>query len=982
MSTSFSSDLPWPNPVPFLAEALASSAGRPERIGRYAIVGLLGEGGMGVVYRALQESPAREVALKVLHPGRGGAERARRFAREVEALGRLEHRGIARLYEAGDDLIGGARVPYFAMELVDGTSITRFAVERGLGTRERVELLAAVCGAVEYAHARGIVHRDLKPANVLVTAEGEPKVLDFGIARVAADDAVSATLQTEAGQILGTIAYMSPEQCLGDPAGVDEQSDVYALGAIGYELVTGRLPLDVRHKTLADAACLIRDRDPLPASAFHAECAGDLDAILGTALAKEKARRYGSAAALGADLARLLRDEPVLARTPTWRDSIRRLARRHRAAAVALAAVVVVLVTATIVSIRFALGEARQRRLADLRALQTTQVTRFQSEMLERIDVEAMGRGVAAYYRDQIGAALARNPVGEWPSRRPRSAAEVAAALRTFDDTVGATNGADVARHVLGSYVLGPAAKTLADQHANAPPLVRAQLHLAIGAAYRALGLFDDAVHHLREAYELRAAELGHDHIEVADALNGLAIAVQEGGDDAAAEPLFKEAVEISRRLRGDDDLMTLAALVNLAGTYDARIDPERAEPLYREALALARARYGNQHDIVAGTLGNLGVLLHEKGDDAGAEAAYREAISIRQSLPDDELGLAEAKTNLAVHLARLGRVDESELLLKDALALHERRLGRDHPHTFALLLHVSNTLGSAGKLEESEALQRRAVDLGRRLFGDDDPRVAQSLVGLAENRRRQGDLSGAEELLQDALRIFRARPDRASGGDADALAAIALLHHARHDYETAAALHRESIETLQSLVGPDHNRLVRSYSNLAATLRAGGDLPGAESAYREALRILREQPGSSHALGITTSGLGNVLHDQGEHAAAEPRFREAIAAFELHPELAEDRISLTQSSLATTLTELERFDEAEALLLSARAAMLEGRGRSYRAVKAMLAGLVALHERWNELEPNEGHAEQAEEWRARLARVVEGKADDGGDAP
>jgi WD40 repeat protein len=316
----------------------------PGRIGRYRILRLLGEGGMGVVYEAEQEQPRRTVALKVIKLGFASQRQLRRFEQESRALGRLQHPGIAQIYEAGSADSGFGPQPYFAMELIRGESLLQYAETHQLKTRQRLELIAKVCEAVQHAHQRGIIHRDLKPGNILVDESGQPKVLDFGVARATDSDA-QVTLQTDVGQLVGTLAYMSPEQVLADPLEIDTRSDVYALGVILYELLAGRLPYAIGtqvHETVRT----IREVDPVPLRSTSRSYRGDIETIVGKALEKDKARRYASAAGMAADIQRYLNNEPITARRPSAAYLLQKFARRNKLPVAAAAAFFVVLLAA------------------------------------------------------------------------------------------------------------------------------------------------------------------------------------------------------------------------------------------------------------------------------------------------------------------------------------------------------------------------------------------------------------------------------------------------------------------------------------------------------------------------------------------------------------------------------------------------------------------------------------------------------------
>ncbi|MCK6459438.1 MAG: serine/threonine protein kinase, partial [Planctomycetes bacterium] len=316
-----------------------ADAGLPHAFGEFRIVRRIASGGMGVVYEAEQAHPRRSVALKVLHPGAASEEGRRRFGREAEILARLQHPGIAQVHVFGTVPAADGDSPFLAMELIHGVPLNAFA--RGLDTRRRLELLAKVCDAVAHAHANGVIHRDLKPSNILVTAAGEPKVLDFGVARLIDAD---TALRTRTGQVIGTLAYMSPEQATGDLDRVDTRSDVYALGVLGYEVLCGRLPHEIGSGALADAIRRIAEEEPPEPSSLDRGLRGDVSLILRKALAKEPARRYDGAAALAEDIRRHLRDEPIVARAPTATYQIRKFVRRHRALVGGVAATIAALV--------------------------------------------------------------------------------------------------------------------------------------------------------------------------------------------------------------------------------------------------------------------------------------------------------------------------------------------------------------------------------------------------------------------------------------------------------------------------------------------------------------------------------------------------------------------------------------------------------------------------------------------------------------
>jgi WD40 repeat protein len=342
-------------------QAHAPPAPRFPAIGRYGVVRVLGEGGMGTVYEAEQDHPRRTVALKVIRAGLTSDILLKRFAREAQILGRLRHPGIAQVYDAG---VAEGGQPYFVMELIAGVPLDRYAREHALDAGGRLALVARVCDAVQHAHDRGVIHRDLKPANILVDSSGQPKVLDFGVARAADLGLTAGGGRTEAGQLIGTLNYMSPEQASGDPAALDARGDVYALGVLLYELLAQRPPYRLEHLPLPEAVQVIREQEPLRLGLIDGRLRGDVETIAAKALAKDRARRYPSAGELAADIRRYLHNEPIRARPPSALYQLTKFARRHKALVGGVAGVFAALLAGTVVSVLFAWRATDNARVA------------------------------------------------------------------------------------------------------------------------------------------------------------------------------------------------------------------------------------------------------------------------------------------------------------------------------------------------------------------------------------------------------------------------------------------------------------------------------------------------------------------------------------------------------------------------------------------------------------------------------------------
>ena len=414
-------------------EALADgSIGLPERVGPYRILGVLGRGGMGIVYRAVQEDLERSVALKVLPPALLTEHFLARFEQEKRVLARLQHPAIAQLFAAGTTDTGLGLQPWIAMELIEGVRLSDWVP--GRGTREKLELVLGVCDAVQHAHQKGVIHRDIKPDNVMVLPDGRPKVLDFGVARVTDADLQLTTVSTDVKSLVGTLPYMSPEQVSGSSERLDTRSDVYGLGVLTYELLAGALPYDLAHRSVAAAAQVIAQEDPRPLSSVDRGFRGDLETIVAKALAKEPDGRYSSAAELGADVRRFLNDEPIQARPHSTAYHLKKLARRHRGLVGGLVATFVVLFGAVIGLATLNAETARAKELAESRVAMSDGVNEYLLRILGSASPFATGgvRGAGGprrrRARDGVGRArrrLSRPPRGG--GRRPGHAG---AALR------------------------------------------------------------------------------------------------------------------------------------------------------------------------------------------------------------------------------------------------------------------------------------------------------------------------------------------------------------------------------------------------------------------------------------------------------------------------------------------------------------------------------------------------------------------------
>ena len=679
----------------------------PAQVGRFRLLRKIGEGGMGSVFEAEQDHPRRRVALKMIRQACVSPALLRRFEYEVQILGQLKHPGIAQIYEAGVHDDGSDRVPYFVMEYIQGRPLLAFAAQHGLTVRQRLELMAEICDAVHHAHQKGVIHRDLKPANLIVEqsdgAKIQPKVLDFGVARATRSDVQLVTMHTEVGQLVGTLSYMSPEQVAGHPDELDVRSDVYSLGVILYELLSGRLPYDLRDYSIPQAGSIIREQEPSRLSSLDTALRGDIETIVGKALAKEKERRYQSAAELCEDIRRFLTDEPIVARPASRAYQLRKFARRNKVLVGGVVAVFAVLVMG-IVGIGLALVRATRAEEAALRsAAKATAVSKFLQNMLAGVDPEDIGPG-ALTVREVLDHAAARLE------------------------------------------------RELLDQ-----PEIAASVHQTLGKHYSTLGLYFDADRHLRKAVELRRIRTRGVDPERAEALTYLAANLQDKRDIADAEAPTREALDMRRRLFGQDSLEVAESLHDLASILIEEGRASEAEPLARQSLDIRRRLVGAEHAGVATSSGLLGWCLMALGRLDEAESALRDAVEMVRRLPgDNERVLAARLTFLSDVLRARGKDAEEEAVVREAIDIRSRRLAQDHPSLAWNLFCLAKVRWKLGDLQEAETNCRKALDIYTKKRGPQHGDIADCRELLAQIYDDRGRFVEAEQWWSACLEMRR----------------------------------------------------------------------------------------------------------------------------------------------------------------------------------------------------------------------------------
>jgi serine/threonine protein kinase/tetratricopeptide (TPR) repeat protein len=942
-------------------------------IGRYKLLQQIGEGGFGTVWMAEQREPVkRRVALKIIKVGMDTKQVVARFEAERQALALMDHPNIAKVFDAGSTDAGR---PFFVMEYIKGVPILEYCDSAKLDTEARLSLFMLACQAIQHAHQKGIIHRDIKPSNVLVTMHDGtpvPKVIDFGIAKATNVELTAKTLFTEHRQIIGTPAYMSPEQAELSGLDIDTRSDIYSLGVLLYELLTGTTPFpqqelmsggfaemmriirevephkpSTRLSTLGESASRTADRrGATDVRTLQSTLRGDLDWIVMKCLEKDRTRRYESASGLAADVLRHLHDEPVLAGPPSTAYRVRKFVKRNRGQVIAAGVVAGALVLGVIGTTAGMMTAYAQKARADAEARRVEAINAFVTKALQASDPFASGartvtvtEAMSNALRDLNDGAFRDDPLTD-------------AALRDTIGVILTNNGAlREAKPLLEAAVAARERLLPPDDPAIAASLVNlATLCYGQGDYARAEAL-------LQQARAIQSRSLAPDDPAAANTLLSVGVLTQAQGRYPEAESALQQALALLEASSGDREVEVAGALNSLAFL---RVTQQRfadAASLYGRALGIYERRLSPTHPYLAHTLNSLGEIALHEGRLAEAESLYGRALTlIETSLGAEHPNVPRCLHNLATVYQRQGRFDEAEALQRRAIAISERVLGGQHIDVATGLNNLANTLLERDRYAEAEPLLVRALAITESALGPDHPSVALSLLNLAQLRLDLGRREEAEPQFVRAVSIFERTLGPTHSNTLAAKDGLSTLHWANDDAERAIELSTEVKRGYEETLGATHPTTLLAKGDLGVICVSAGKYDEAIPLLREAYRAANGNPELVEFGPHLLDALAQVAdpNDAGRNAEIGQLAQELAAnARAALPEGSSERAAAL-ALLGHPLLKARRPAEAEAVLresLAIREA-LEPDEWTTCNVKSMLGGALLGQGKLAEAEP------------------------------
>ncbi len=826
---------------------------------------------MGSVWMADQTEPVkRRVAVKLIRVERGQSRTIlSRFESERQAIAVMDHPHIAKLLDAGTTAEGS---PFFVMELVRGVPLNDYCDEHKLSIRDRLQLFMQICSAVQHAHQKGIIHHDLKPTNILVENHDDkpvPKVIDFGLAKATSGLQLSEhTLFTAFGSVMGTPLYMAPEQANFSAVDIDTRADVYALGVILYELLTGTTPItreSMKKAALDEMLKLIREQDaPAPSNRLSTSeskpsiaanrqmepqklgrfVKGELDWIVMKALSKERDRRYETATGFARDVERFLNNEAVAAGPPSTSYRLRKFVKRNRGQVIA-ASLILLALLAGLAGTGFGLMRAERQRLVAERYAVAERFARQEAED-KRAEAETQERRALA------GERLASERLGQVEAEKKKTEEEkqVAVAVKDFlrNKLLGQADVRTQADALFKAGALAAEAKTnptigeLLDRsavelseakiEANFPgqPMLQAEILLTVGNTYRGVGEYERATGFLQRSLALRKQHHGTDHPDTLQSMNDLAGSYEQAGKLGLALPLLEETLKLYKAKLGPDHPYTLTSMGNLALAYKDAGKLDLALPLFEETLKLRKAKLGPDHPQTLASMNNHAAAYNAAGRLDLALPLHEETLKLKKAkLGPDHPDTLLSKNELALAYQDAGKLDLALPLFEETLKLRKAKLGRDHPHTLTSMNNLALAYEDAGKLDLALPLLEETLELRKAKLGPNHPDTLTSMNTLALAYRAAGKLDLALPLYEESLKLRKVK------------------------------------------LGPEHPDTVGTMASLGSLLIEKRLFTEAEPLLRECLTIREETKPDAWTTFNSRRMLGSALLGQKKYADAEP---------------------------------------------------------------------------------------------------------------
>lgn len=925
---------------------LAWKIAKGSLVGPYQLLQPLGQGGMGEVWMAEQSKPVkRRVALKLIKKDMASREVLARFEAERQALALMNHPNIARILDTGATADGR---PWFSMELVPGQPLTTYCDQNRLGIDERLKLFADVCNGLQHAHQKGIIHRDLKPSNILVAIQdghATPKIIDFGLAKAmeSTQRLTELSLFTGIGQILGTMKYMSPEQASLDNLDIDTRTDIYALGVILYELLTGSTPLDdstLKSQAVLKVLDMIREQDPVKPSSklgsstqealkavtgrrrtdslrLRRVLMGDLDWIVMKALEKDRTRRYESASGFAADIRRYLNKEPVVARPPSVIYRLKKFAQKNRLSVIAASLVVLALVGGITGSTIGLFQAESARKLA---------VVAQQAEAAQRVEAEKQLQRALAAEADaerQRQEAVREREIAE---RRRLEAEKNLSFAKKGNEILGSVfsgldpnaefNTVSELRKALSNNLQN--AISLLDESAISDPVSVADMQETLGLSLLGLGELPQAISLLERVKNTRLETQGTVHPQTLTSMNNLAISYEAVGELDKALPLLEESLRLRKEILEPDHPDVLATINNLAMCYESVGQLDKALPMLEETLKLSKSKLGLDHRDTLNSMNNLAMGYRADGQLGRAMLLLEETLNLQKS----NLGLNHPQTlncmsNLALVYMDAGHLSKALPLWEETSVLMKENLGFDHPSTLDCINKLAGCYKATDNPEKALLLYQETLNERKLKLGVDHPFTLKGMNNLAAGLQAVGQREEALQLYKETLELMRQKLGNHHPFTLICMNDLAASHYEAGQLDKAIPLWEETLALRKADLKPEHLQVLIAMNNLATGYSVAGKLDKALPLLEETTKLKTEKLGRSHPNTLASmNNLARGYEAAGQMEKALPLFEETLELrrVQLGPDHSETLNSML--NLGSAYSSAEKGDEASAILV------------------------------------------------------------------